>query len=349
MHNYDRTDLFPGEYENEASGSIGAGFEPLISVIIPAYNICNELPSCLDSVLRQTLANIEIIVVNDGSTDDTAAVTEHYASQDPRVIAIHQENSGVTNARLAGVRASRGQWIAFVDGDDQVDSDMFSHLLENAEKYGADISHCGYRKISPNRIDYYYNTGKILEQDHEIALKDLLSAEFIEPALCNKLYKRSLFHKLLAKPLMDPNIRNYEDMLMNFFLFQESSKAIYEDFCPYQYIFRADSASTAKPNRYKLLGPLQVFKIIRSHLAEDPLLKDHVEVRLFSYLVTLSTLSSKDNKDLICPIRKDARKELRSMLRSMKKNCLCSRKLYLKGLWAGYLPASYSLVHSLVR
>ena len=130
-----------------------------ISIIVPAYNIETYLARTLDSVLAQTYQNIEVIVVNDGSKDGTGAVIDRYAAQDHRVKAIHKENGGVTSARFRGVAEATGDWIGFVDGDDTIEPQMYGRLLENALKYGADISHCGYRMVFLSRVDYYYNTG----------------------------------------------------------------------------------------------------------------------------------------------------------------------------------------------
>ena len=146
-----------------------------ISVIVPAYNIENYLARTLDSILAQTYTNIEIVVVNDGSKDGTAAIIDRYAVRDSRVKAIHKENGGVTSARLRGVAEATGEWIGFVDGDDDIAPDMYAKLMENAMAYGADISHCGYQMVFPSgKIDYYYNTGRIVEQDNTKGLWDLI-------------------------------------------------------------------------------------------------------------------------------------------------------------------------------
>ena len=97
-----------------------------ISIIIPAYNVGSRLADTLESVLAQTYTNIEIIIVNDGSTDDTPRLAEHYRSKDSRIIVIHKENGGVTSARLRGVAEASGAWIGFVDGDDLLEPYVFS-------------------------------------------------------------------------------------------------------------------------------------------------------------------------------------------------------------------------------
>ena len=165
-----------------------------LSLIIPVYNIASYLPRCLDSIINQKYKNLEIIVVNDGSTDTSREVIDDYCNKDSRITAIHKENGGVSTARLAGVSAATGDYIGFVDGDDYIEPDMFDRLIKNAVEHNADISHCGYKMVFPNgRIDYYYNTGRKGVQDNLEGLADLLNGERIEPGLVNKIYL-SLIH-----------------------------------------------------------------------------------------------------------------------------------------------------------
>ena len=121
--------------------------EPIISVIVPCYNAENELERCVKSICAQDYRGLEIILVDDGSTDGTLAAARNLANQDPRIVCIHKENGGVTSARLAGIQAAGGEWIGFVDGDDEIEPDMYSRLLANAMSSGAEISHCGFKMV----------------------------------------------------------------------------------------------------------------------------------------------------------------------------------------------------------
>ena len=159
---------------------------PLISIIIPAYNIENYIAKCLDSLLNQTYKNLEIIVVDDGSSDNTGKIVDDYVLRYKNIKAIHKKNGGVSSARNSGIDVANGEYIGFVDGDDIVDKEMFEILMDNAIKYEADISHCGYKMIFPSRIDYYYNTGILVEQDNELGLKDIIIGQRVEPGLVNK-------------------------------------------------------------------------------------------------------------------------------------------------------------------
>ena len=111
-----------------------------ISVIIPAFNIEKYIGRCLSSVINQSYKNLEIIVVNDASTDSTGKIIDEYAAKDKRIIAIHKiVNEGVVSARFTGIRNSTGMFIGFVDGDDFIDSGMYSYLINNALKFSREI------------------------------------------------------------------------------------------------------------------------------------------------------------------------------------------------------------------
>ena len=111
-----------------------------ISVVVPVFNIEKYVERCAYSILNQTYANLEIIMV-----DGSGKIIDQIAASDSRIKVIHKENGGVTSARMAGIKSATGEWIGFVDGDDEVEPDMFRHLLQNAIIYQADISHCGYQ------------------------------------------------------------------------------------------------------------------------------------------------------------------------------------------------------------
>lgn len=242
--------------------------EPKISVIVPAYNNAPWLPKTLDSILAQTYENLEVIVVDDGSSDDTPAVLGRYAQTDSRIHPIRKANGGVTSARLLGVAESSGSWIGFVDGDDYIEPQMYAHLMENAIAHGADISHCGQQMVYPDgKVDYYYNTGVLRPQDRTLALRDLLEETLVEPGLCNKLFKRELFMGLEEK--MDCTIKNNEDFLMNYYLFSKAEKAIFEDVCPYHYLIRQGSASRRRLNEHLIYDPIRVKQIILETCDED--------------------------------------------------------------------------------
>ena len=315
----------------------------MISIVIPAYNIAEQLPSALESVLAQSHRNLEIILVNDGSTDNTGDVADFYAAKDFRVRVIHKENGGVTSARLAGVAAARGDWIGFVDGDDYIEPDMYERLLRNAIKYGADISHCGYQMVFPSRVSYYYNTGKLVQQDHDAGLHDLIEGRFVEPGLWNKLYQRDLFTGLADR--MDASIRINEDVLMNYWLFKAAQCSVYEDVCPYHYIVRPGSAANSRLNAHKLRDPLTVTHAILRDAEED--LRPTVLARLARQLIANASMSPGDQPELVLPFRCECRRELRQRLMSILRCPAAGTKLKLMALFTAICPSGYGLIHRL--
>jgi len=279
---------------------------PMISIIVPSYNVECYLSSCLDSLLGQQYNNLEIVIVNDGSTDNTGQLAESYREKHPnRIICIHQKNSGVLKARLEGIRAARGEWIGFADGDDFVEKDMYERLLGNALSHRADISHCGFQIVANQgeKIHFFYNTGRVLEQNKNQGLKDLLDGDFIEPSLCNKLFHRSLFDSVLCNEVLTNTYRFNEDLLMNYLLFKESEKSIYEDFCPYHYIARNNSASRSAFNIDMIKDPLNVLRFILEDA--EPGVKSEAYRRYLTFCINALHIlyNRRDNKELYTEIR----------------------------------------------
>lgn len=251
-----------------------------ISVVVPSYNNAPWLPQCLESILSQTYENLEIIVVDDGSTDDTPRILETFTSKSSKIIGIRQKNSGVTAARLRGVAAASGEWIGFVDADDVVDPGLYARLHENARSYDVDISHCGYQLLLPDGAKQPHGgTGDLRLQDRLTGLRDLLEERIVEPGLCVKLFRRRLFNGLDA--WMDRSIRNNEDMLMNYYLFSQANRAVFQDVCLYYYRVREESASRSKLNDNQIFDPLRV----RCRILEEcePELKDTAREALIRY------------------------------------------------------------------
>lgn len=263
----------------------------LISVIIPAYNVAPWISRCLDSVAAQTYPYLEIIVVDDGSTDDTPQILDDLAPGCRCLRVIHTENQGVTKARLTGVRAAKGAWIGFVDGDDVIEPDMYERLMANAQRCHADISHCGYQTRFPDgRIRYYHNTGVCLQMKRNEALSELLDGGRIEPGLWNKLFSRKLFDNLLTGKQMDTSVRINEDLLMNYYLFLASKRSVFDDVCKYHYMVRQGSASRARVNEHRIMDPIRVKEIILAQCPQelkDTAMRVYLRTCVYSYNAVL--------------------------------------------------------------
>lgn len=315
--------------------------EERISIIVPAYNVEPYISRCLESLCGQTYKNLEIIVIDDGSSDGTGELLDRWAIRDNRIFVIHQRNRGVTCARYAGMNCASGTYIGFVDGDDIVEPDMFAMLLSDAKRYHADIAHCGYQMVFPDgHVDRYYGSEQILEQDRKTGLIDLLEGTIIEPGLCNKLYHHSLIERLRQDPRMDKTIRINEDLLMNFLLFSYAHKSVFRDECKYHYMLRKGSAATSKPRPYKLLDPQRVAELLCRETAEDP---QQYSAALRRYVrVLIGNIMQKEYWE----ISEEAKITLKKLQKSEEFRCLPTKEQFMVSLIANAEPV-YHVVRGL--
>ena len=236
-----------------------------ISIIVPAYNIAEYLPRCLDSILAQTHSNIEVIVVSDGSTDNTNEIIRKFEEKDNRIIGLFKENSGVSDTRNKGLDCATGDYIGFVDGDDYVEPDMYEVLLHNALEYGADISHCGYQMVFPSKTVFYYNSGELIVNEGSEGLRELISADKIEPGVWSKLYHRSI----VSSSRFDSELIYFEDFMFNALAFNSSKKSVFFDKPMYHYMLRKDSAATGGLTVKKIQNVIDIHERIISLCDND--------------------------------------------------------------------------------
>jgi len=219
----------------------------MVSIIIPVYNTDKYLSKCLDSIVNQTLTDIEIIIVNDGSTDKSATIVDEYAKRDSRIITIHQKNAGQSSARNAGLDIATGEYIGFVDADDWVDINMYEFLYAAAKKYDADIAVCGRKGISESgNIDYVISRENQCSTLKGENLKYYFLKFFITKdtvSVCNKIYRKVNIDNLKLKFLPVSDVGT-EDTLFNYSLFFVVNSICSVDNC-YHYSF-ARSGSTAR-------------------------------------------------------------------------------------------------------
>lgn len=311
-----------------------------ISIVVPIYNLEFYLVRCVESICNQTYRNLEIILVDDGSKDGSQRIIEQLAQKDNRIIPVFKENGGVTSARLAGIEKATGEWIGFVDGDDEIEPDMYEFLLKNALESHAEISHCGYQMVfGDGRVNYFHNTGLCAEHDKITALKELLSGSRIEPGLWNKLFHKTLFHSLLHDNVMDETIKINEDLLMNFILFSAANKSVFEDRCPYHYIVRHSSASRQKLNQHKIYDPIKVKQSIVDQAPTD-LQSDAKAAYLATCINVYNTLTCSDDDYTV------EKAEIRQLIKnrwSWKQ--YLSKKMKLLGALICYVPFLYPAIY----
>ena len=285
-----------------------------ITVVVPAYNIAQWLPRTMDSLLAQTHPDMEIIVVDDGSEDETRLVMGEYTGKYDRIRYICKENGGVTSARLRGAAEATGDWVAFMDGDDYVEPWMYARLLEIALANDADIAHCGHQIHFPDdRIEFVHGTGRFREQDHRLGLWDLLDNNEASLSLCTKLYRRHLFDGV--EDWMDTDIRYNEDLMMNYYLFDRAERSIFEGICPYHYILRAGSASYGEPTEKLFFDPIRVRRILLERCSEE--MRDDVRQSLLrNMLFNYAILDVREDRGRF----REYRRRIRKMLLQEKKH-----------------------------
>lgn len=213
----------------------------LISIIIPAYNSENTIVKCVSSVQNQTHKNLEIIVVNDGSTDRTADLVNSLKTEDNRIKLIDIPNGGVSHARNVGIDNAQGDYLTFVDSDDYIDKEMYAVLLSIIKAENAKIAHCSYKNVDEkgNLISIVGDKGKTVIQNHDEALECLITGRLFIGGLCNKLYESILFNDVR----LNESIKFNEDILANFQLFDKVDKSVYIDKPFYYYVAVAESST----------------------------------------------------------------------------------------------------------
>lgn len=237
-----------------------------LSVVIPVYNSDRYINDTLNSVLTQDYKDIEVIVVNDGSTDNSKAILDQWKKQDNRLRVISQDNTGVSTARFKGIEIASGDYITFVDSDDLVSKNMYTALMEYVENGNYDIVHCGFEMFfTDQRLKQFYGTGAIKIQDQHTGVKDLIEGKFVEPGVWNKIYKKSLFKNLK----IDLSIKYNEDLLMNFYLFSKAEKSLFVDQCYYKYRVHGDSVSHKPLTIKRIYDPISVKEIIVENISPE--------------------------------------------------------------------------------
>lgn len=218
--------------------------DKLISVIVPVYNVSEYLPRCLDSIINQTYRNLEIILVDDGSTDNSGQICDEYAKKDNRIIVIHKENGGVSSARNQGIDKATGEYIGFVDSDDVVEENMYSILIDNAENKNVEISCCQIQTKSVDGSISNIDTFESKVFKKQEIIEGFFSNQRIRGFIvspCNKIIKKNIIGSLRFK-----NYALAEDFLFIFEVLNNCQYVHYDSTVGYYYLHRENSAMTSK-------------------------------------------------------------------------------------------------------
>lgn len=211
-----------------------------ISIIVPVYNVEKYLNKCVDSILNQTFKEFELILVDDGSPDNSGAICDQYAKKDSRVKVIHKENGGLSSARNAGIEVAQGKYLGFIDSDDYIAEDMYELLYNNIIKEDADLSICGIYDV--------YEEKEVVEKERIKKTVSALEAMIlifegnnISVHAVNKLYKRELFSAIRY-----PIGKYHEDSFVIVDILDKCHSVVIDSIQKYYYVHRAESINTEK-------------------------------------------------------------------------------------------------------
>lgn len=212
----------------------------LISIIVPVYNVEKYLPQCIDSLINQTYKNLEIILVDDGSTDSSGIICDNYSRIDSRIKVIHKTNGGQGSARNAALDVAKGEYIGFVDSDDWVKNDMYESLYTAIKKYDADISACGQYDVEYSRSVMMRVSDTIQLMDTSEALKSYFTYTLLATAVWDKLYKRELWSEIRFPQVFR------EDIFVTYKIIANAKKIVHIGDAKYFYRIRNNSSEHTK-------------------------------------------------------------------------------------------------------
>lgn len=314
--------------------------EPLISVIIPIFNVSKYLAKCIDSVLLQTYTNIEVVLIDDGSTDDSFLICKSYARKDRRITIIHQNNAGLSSARNSGLDVAIGDYICFVDSDDYISPFFVEKLYYAIIKNDADVSMCGFVKVDEDGNGLFIdepplNTEVIDKQAFFEKLEDKYGYRYV--VTWNKLYSRKVIGKYRF-----PEGKIHEDEATTHLFINNCRKIVIINEQLYYYVSRQDS----------IMG--QSFSIKRLDCVEAWISRgyyylssnyyhclDILIVRLLSFYYLRRRMFVKGNKIRIAELDIKCKRFIKD-----SKKCISSRKTKIYVLVASHFPYILSLRHS---
>lgn len=215
--------------------------DKLISVIVPVYNVSQYLRQCVDSILSQSYQNLEVILVDDGSTDSSGIICDQYAQADNRIIVIHKENGGLSDARNAGLKVAKGEYIGFVDSDDFIHPDMYKLLAEILEDNQADIAIANWQGFFDGRESELHDNGT----GNIMCFENIETLEFLIYGKDKYRISFSVWDRLYCKEAIGdfffPKGKCYEDVVWSAKVFYGTKKSVYIDKSLYYYRRRDDS------------------------------------------------------------------------------------------------------------
>ena len=261
-----------------------------ISVVVPVYNVEKYLEKCVNSIVNQTYKNLEIILVDDGATDNSGKLCDELAKIDNRIKVYHKENGGLSDARNYGVERATGDYIGFVDSDDYIDAEMYEKLYEAIKKENADVAECNLKIIYPNRVELYTNEKYFKVCTKQEYLEEYLKIEKVFGSVWTKLIKSDI-----AKKLVFPKGKLYEDTYYAYDLINVANSFVLIDSPSYNYLMRENSITNAKFN-LRIFDLIEIVEKFHKMTYENyPSLKEAADCRkMYAYFSVLNSILLED-------------------------------------------------------
>ena len=285
--------------------------EKLLSVIVPVYNVESYLSRCVDSILSQSGVMLEVLLVDDGSTDASGKICDSYAARDGRVKVIHKENGGLSSARNTGLDRASGDYVTFVDSDDYLEPEAYGPMLDLAES-------CGAKLVCGGRYDVDGDTGEKTvglcpKKTERITGEDMVGRIFLwdgcDSSACDKLYHRSLFAKLRY-----PDGRVCEDVPVIYRIVLEAQWVVLWDKPFYNYYHRPGSITTAAVSEKTFhfsQHTAEIYPYIRDHYPRIEPQARYLRVKSLSHLLLVLDQAEPETRRQFAGEYRQARRELR--------------------------------------
>lgn len=254
--------------------------EELVSVIVPVYNSEKYLKQCIESIINQTYKNLEIIIIDDESTDKSGEICDEYKKIDYRIQVIHKKNEGVSIARNYGIHISKGKYIAFVDSDDYIEENMIKELVGNIIEFDAEVSICGYKILyeKSNNVKLSDNKNVTVKLSSRETLEMIFNSNKINGFLWNKIFQR----KILKERLLREDIDICEDLLLVCEILNDIQNVCYTSKQLYNYR-NSEISVTLNPNKiYEKNGKCKystAYEEILKIIKYDKDIKDIIKLR----------------------------------------------------------------------
>ncbi|RRG17560.1 glycosyltransferase family 2 protein [Weissella viridescens] len=301
----------------------------LISIIVPIYNVEAYIEKIIISILKQTYTEFELLLIDDGSTDQSGEIARAFVNQDERVHYYRKENGGLSDARNYGMQYATGEWINFIDGDDEVTSTYLAHLVEAKER-GTQIAVARFFNIQEDEhvdeVTPPQYSGEISVQDTDAALKTVLSQKKYEVSAWAKLYDRELF-----KDIQYPVGKLYEDFYTTVQLIDHSKQVAFIDVADYAYRLRQSSISAGTFSAKKMDGVELSEAMINYVKAHRPKELSFAYARAFSTLASLLLQMPAENTTFA-----QQEQKIWSLMESYRYHFLFNFQLRFKTLFAAW-------------